>query len=838
MTLRELADSRLITGLPPQLHERSRWLAERAVNSAGDLVLYWMHHAVRGHDNPALDVALTLAGRLGLPLLVYQDLGGAPYDNDRHYTFVLQGARDAQRELRQRGISAVFHLDRQDDRPCPLHRLARRAALIVVEDHPAPPFRASNRRLAKRANGPVIAVDCCCLVPMQTLPRRFDSAVDFRRATAVQFTERVARAWPRIEASATPFDGGLDFVPLDLQRTDIAAACAACAIDHSVPPVAHTPGGSHAGYAQWQILRDQGLCAHVSARDNATAARPQSLSRLPAYLHHGHVSPFRIAHEARQVEGEGAEKFLDELLVWRELAYNFYFFTANRLNTKALPWWAQAMLQANAGDERPQPIDTESLARSCSGDPHWDLAQTSLRIHGELHNDQKMTWGKASALQRHGVQAALGALIELNRRYALDGSDPSSCHGLLRAFGLFDSPLRELPPARTSHDHSRAAYACRPNVEADRGRMIQPSTGRALRVAVIGAGVSGLTAARTLHDQGHRVSVFEKSRGVGGRAATRRIGDISFDHGAQYFTADDVRFRRAVDAWRARGLVEAWQGRIGLATGGHVEASPDTRERFVGVPGMSAIGKHLAAGLSIHRGVLVAPPRYSRSQWQLHSQAGEALGEFDALIVAAPAPQAQLLLTPGAPHLAQRAAEVVCAPAWALMLSLSAEPEWPCDGLFFEGGEIAWAARNSSKPGRSGHTLVIHAAADWTRAHLDISAEQAADQLTLAFATCTGGDIGSVVARSAHRWLYSLVENPLDVGALWDSDLRLAVCGDWCQGARIEGAFLSGQAAAGHLMRDLTQRRIETQWPAQVVRGVPAYRRTLAHSESTGIQIE
>jgi predicted NAD/FAD-dependent oxidoreductase/deoxyribodipyrimidine photolyase len=838
MTIRDLADSRLITELPPHLRERSRCLAERSVNSAGDFVLYWMHHAVRGHDNPALDLALTLAWRLGLPVLVYQGLGGVPYDNDRHHTCILQGARDAQRELRKRGISAVFHLERRGERPSPLHRMARRAALLVVEDYPAPPFRARTQRLAKCASGPVIAVDCCCLVPMQTLPSRFDRVSDFRRATAVKFAACAARAWPRTEATATPFDGGLDFVPLDLQQTDIAAVCAECTIDHSVPPVAHTPGGSHAGYAVWRALRDQALRAYVSTCDTAMAVRPVALGRLSAYLHHGHVSPFRIAYEARQLESDGAENFLDQLL-WRELAYNFYFFTVNPPGIEASPCWAGAMQRAHAGAERRQSIDIESLARSRSGDPDWDLAQASLRIHGALHNDLSMAWGKASALRQHGVQSALDALTELNQRYALDGSDPSSCHGLLSTLGLFDRALHESPGVRTSQRHSRAACAFHSIPRSSHGRQVQPSSGRALRVAVIGAGIAGLTAARTLQDQGHRVSVFEKSRSVGGRAATRRVGDIGFDHGAQHFTADDVRFRRVVDAWRAGGLVEAWQGRVGRAAGGRVEASSeDTRERFVGVPGMSAIGKHLAAELSIHRGILVAPPRYSRAQWQLHSEGGEALGEFDALIVAAPAPQAQLLLAPAAPHLAQRAGEAIFAPAWALMLGLSAEPKWPCDGLFFDGGEVAWAARNNSKPGRSGHSWVIHAAADWTRSHLDISAEQAADQLTSAFATRTGGDLGEIVARSAHLWLYSLVENPLDVGALWDPDLRLAVCGDWCQSACIEGAFLSGQAAAGHLMRDLTQHRIETQWPAQIVRGVPAYRRTLALSKDTGIPVE
>ena len=100
-----------------------------------------MHHAVRGHDNPALDTATTIGNRLGLPVLVYQGIGGHhPYNSDRHHTFIMEGARDVQKELGQRGIAYAFFLGQKPSEPTPLVSLVKRAALVVVEDFPAPPF--------------------------------------------------------------------------------------------------------------------------------------------------------------------------------------------------------------------------------------------------------------------------------------------------------------------------------------------------------------------------------------------------------------------------------------------------------------------------------------------------------------------------------------------------------------------------------------------------------------------------------------------------------------------------------------------------------------------------
>jgi predicted NAD/FAD-dependent oxidoreductase len=216
---------------------------------------------------------------------------------------------------------------------------------------------------------------------------------------------------------------------------------------------------------------------------------------------------------------------------------------------------------------------------------------------------------------------------------------------------------------------------------------------------------------------------------------------------------------------------------------------------------MSTLGRHLAAGLDVRHPVRVAPPRRLGDGWLLEDDGGQALGLFDALVVATPPEQAEVLLRPGAPLVADAVAAVSSAPSWTLMLATSASVALPYDALFFKDGPLAWAARNSSKPGRSGNTWVVHAGQEWTLSHLDLNNDEAAARLSTLFCEALDIPTEQISFQSAPRWLYALAHEPLNSGAITAADRSLVVCGDWCKSSRIEGAFLSGHAAAGHLLR-------------------------------------
>ncbi|MBK9371776.1 MAG: NAD(P)-binding protein [Deltaproteobacteria bacterium] len=787
----------LLRTLPQILAERVRPLT--SAPPVGAFVLVWCRCALRGHENPVIDVALAAGDSLGLPVFVVQGLSERhPYMNDRHATFMLECARDLHAELAARGIGSALHVERPGHRGPHLITLGQEAALIVVDECPVPPLRQWTDALARQVTAPVWAVDAANVVPSPLVPKGVDRAFSFRERTAALRAERLRRPWADHPVHRPSFTPDLPFIPVNPAELDIPSLVAACDIDHSVGPVFDTPGGARAGYARWEQFKRRGLARYHRDRDDPTL---DGVSRLSAYLHYGAVSPLRVAREAAELGGEGPEKFLDELLIWRELAASFCANTPDVEALDALPAWAQATLRRHAQDPRPQLISPERLARGRSGDALWDLAQQSLVVHGELHNNLRMTWGKALLQWTPSPEAALGQLIELNHRYALDGRDPSSTGGLLWCLGLFDRPFQpEAPVIGEVRPRPLAQHAARVDLPRLRQRVSRPRTVFLPRVAVIGAGVAGLACARTLHDHGLPVVVFDKARGPGGRVSTRRAEGGGFDHGALYFTARDPRFRRVVESWIADGLVAPWEGRfVRLKAGGEPSADLLQTERFVGVDRMSAIPRHLATELELVPNLRVTTLHHDGRRFTLIDEAGGVREGFDVVVVAVPAPQAAPLLVLS-PALAARAAEARLDPCQAVMLRLGAPLELGFDAARVEGSPLGYAARDSSKPGRApGERWVLHGARAWSAAHLEDSPELVISTLVGAFSELTGAEVHPVEA-TAHRWRYALAAGPFGEAALWDNTLGLGACGDWCVGPRVEAAYLSGVAMAGRVL--------------------------------------
>ena len=795
-----VSHSSWLAHLPDHLAERSRIVHDGKVSSQSQFVLYWMHNALRAHENPALDVALLVSKTLDLPLLVYQGLSERyPYASDRHHAFILQGARDVHEELRSRQISSVFHLERAGHRGAHLRVLAGHAAVLVTEDMPVQPFVKWMERLAAKSQTPILGVDTSCVVPMQLVGRAHERAFVFRDATRGLRENRLSRPWVEVANPRERFSPGeLPFEPTDLSNS-LAHLISLCDVDHTVGPVGGTVGGSIAGYQRWNEFKQDRLPHYADDRNDALL---NGVSRMSPYLHYGMVSPFRLAREASQIGGAGAEKYLDELLIWRELAYAFCFYRKDHESTNAIPSWAVQTLAEHEGDPRPNLPGWETLCRGKTGDFLWDAAQCSLLTRGELHNNVRMTWGKAMIAWTPNAATALRRLIDLNHRYALDGRDPASYGGLLWCLGQFDRPHQPSQPIfGTVRTRPTSNHANRLDPAQYLAKVTQSDESQPIRVAVIGAGVAGLIAARTLQDHGLQVSVFEKSRGPSGRAGTRRreIG-FQFDHGAQYFTARDPQFVRQAEAWIEQGVVAEWSGRIVEIRDG-TRPKEDQPRRLVGIPGMSSLGRHLAMDLKVKYESKVVGLSRLIGQWQLTDAAGTIHGPFDHLIVGLPAPQAAELLNDH--PLAVETQSVPMTPCWAVLLAFDQPIENPWDGAFIHDSPLAWVARDSSKPSRdqSHDCWVLHASPEWSAAHIDSTQNDVASKLVNEFARLTSGRIPEPTFIDVHRWRYSAT--PLTCGrrVLYDSESAICVCGDWLAGGRIEGAYLSGTAAAGCVLR-------------------------------------
>lgn len=770
-------------------------------------VLYWMRVAVRDHENPALDAAIAAANALGVPAIVYHAVSERyPYASDRHHTFILEGARDVAAGLRRRGVAYALHVERPGERGPFLRLLAEGAGLVVTEDAPVPPLAEWTRRLAAHLTTrrvPFITVDASCVVPMPQLKQRFDRAYAFRSASRAIAQASLARPWTDLAPERPSALPPLPFTPVDAESLDdraMARLVSACAIDHSVGPVRTLRGGSTAGYARWEAFRASGLASYAQRRNDAAV---DGTSRLSPWLHYGHVSPFRIAREASaEPSSEGHVKFLDELLVWREAAWHFASHTPNLDSLDALPAWALATLDAHAQDPR-QLVSAERLERGRTGDALWDLAQRSLVVHGELHNNVRMTWGKAIPAWTPSPEAARRALLDLNHRYALDGRDPSSYGGLYWCLGLFDRPfVPDTPVLGAVRARPTAPHARRLDLERYAARVGRPA--RAVgRVAVVGAGVAGLACARTLLDHGVDVSVFDEGDAIGGRLGAPSPSEVAADLGAQYFTARDPRFLRFVSSWLEDGVVARWNGTIrALSRPGAAIVDTPAQERFVGTPDMSAIARHLGRELSVRL-------RHPVDQIETHGARFTVAGsEFDVLLVCTPPERAHRLVERVSPALAQAARRVEVEPCLALgfVPEGSALSGLPFDGLFVgrpddEGRAIFWLARDSNKPARRGdERWVVHAAPEWSRAHFEESTDGVVAALLRELSHILA--VPSVTARTAtlRRWSSARAVSPLDVETLFDDESRVGLGGDWCAGGRVEGAFLSGVALAGRVL--------------------------------------
>ncbi len=323
------------------------------------------------------------------------------------------------------------------------------------------------------------------------------------------------------------------------------------------------------------------------------------------------------------------------------------------------------------------------------------------------------------------------------------------------------------------------------------------------RILILGAGISGLTAARELQNGGHQVVLVDKGRGLGGRMATRRFEGGTFDHGAQFFTARDAEFRALVEDWIRAGVAKEWFA--GYPT-------PDNRKpddhhpRFCGTRGMTGIAKHLAQGLDVHLGEEIEGLERENGVWTAVSASG-ATFSGDELMLTAPAPQSLTLLQNAGIELPEEAKTTLqnlrYEPCIAVLGFLEGESKLPAGGaLYVEGKVIWWLADNGAKgiSARRG-AITIHSTGDWARAHYSESDAEIASLLGEAAAPFLGATIDLAPDKTqVRRWRFSKPENPLEIGHLRVEALNLSFAGDIFQGAKIEGAVRSGWSSARDLM--------------------------------------
>ena len=410
--------------------------------AAARCVVYWMQRAQRIDGNPALDVAIQAANLLSLPVCVYfQVIPHYPHANLRHYHFMAQGLRDVAAEAAERGVGFVV---RRTPEKLESFLEEVEAALLIGDENPCREPERWRQVLATRLKIPFWTVDADVVVPSQIFNRSFFLLHHFRPHLKKELPrflvadERILptklwkpkRAVPGYDLSAALTEG--------FDR-----------LDRTILPVESFTGGSRP--ARKRLAE---FVRHDLARFEEQRNYPEvkGTSRLSPYLHFGQIGPVTIALAARDAVQQGwateaaCEKFLDELIGWRELAVLFVRHTPQYDTWECAEPWAQKTLLAHVSDPRPYRVSFEQLERAETPDELWNAAQKEMLRDGWMHNYMRMYWAKKILEWAPAPEVAFEWAVILNDRYQLDGRDPNGYAGIAWAIvGKHDRPWYDRP---------------------------------------------------------------------------------------------------------------------------------------------------------------------------------------------------------------------------------------------------------------------------------------------------------------------------------------------------------------------------------------------------------
>src|SRR3984885_2865458 len=424
---------------------RVQSLNSSPVNKSGKYVLYWAQVNRRVAWNHALAHAVQVANQAGLPVLFYEGLTyDYPHASDRLHSFILEGVPDTGRQLERLGIGYLFYLRRTRDDPNDIfYRLAKDAAAVVTDDYPvllAPRYNAS---VPPKLDIPYHAVDSSCIVPMCCFEKREYAAYTIRpkiRKLLPQYLQPVAALRVRHK-----FHGKIPGYHTRVTASNIPSLVASCDIDHAVQPSPIFHGGASAAQKRLRQFLKRNLHRYANLSNQPSE---KATSGLSPYLHFGHISSLQVAFAVQDYAREHKllpDEFLEELIVRRELAFNFARFTEHPESLHSLPDWARKTLARHARDKRDPIYSRDQFERGSTHDPLWNAAQMELLLTGKIHGYYRMYWGKKIIEWSRTPEEALATAIYLNDRYALDGRDPNSYTNILWCFGLHDRPWVERP---------------------------------------------------------------------------------------------------------------------------------------------------------------------------------------------------------------------------------------------------------------------------------------------------------------------------------------------------------------------------------------------------------
>jgi len=406
----------------------------------GDYVLYWMQQSQRAACNHALEFAVQQANKLNRMLLVVFGLmDDYPEANLRHYTFMLEGLKETRAALASRGIKMVLHLGHP---PEVALSLGRRASMIICDRGYLRHQRAWRRQVAKQAPCPVVQVESDVVVPVEVVSEKAEYAARTIRPKIHRHLESYLVGLKQTIVKHPSL--GLNVKGIDLD--DIEQLVQNLNLDRSVAPVSALFKG---GTSQ-ALKRFDGFIRQRLKYYDQHSNQPQTndISHMSPYLHFGQISPLYLALKlSRAPDSLKAVKdaYIEQLVVRRELAMNFAFYTSRYDGYTCIPGWARKTLADHEHDTREYLYSRRQLENAATHDPYWNASMMEMKHTGVMHNYMRMYWGKKILEWSAAPQKAFRTTLAINNKYFLDGRDPNSYTGVAWIYGVHDRAWTERP---------------------------------------------------------------------------------------------------------------------------------------------------------------------------------------------------------------------------------------------------------------------------------------------------------------------------------------------------------------------------------------------------------
>ena len=405
-----------------------------------DYVLYWMQQSQRAVYNHALEFAIQQANKLNRMLLVVFGLmDDYPDANLRHYTFMLEGLKETRAALASRGIKMVLHLGHP---PEVALSLGRRASMIICDRGYLRHQRAWRREVAKQAQCPVVQVESDVVVPVEVASGKAEYAARTIRPKIHRHLETylVGLKQTRVEHPSL----GMKIKEVELEDTE--GLLRKLNLDRSVPPVSDLFKG---GTSQ-AVKRFDGFVRHRLKYYDQHSNQPQTndISHMGPYLHFGQISPLYLALKMNRAPDSlkaVKDAYIEQLVIRRELAMNFAFYTSRYDAYRCIPGWARKTLAEHEHDAREYLYSRRQLENADTHDPYWNASMLEMKHTGFMHNYMRMYWGKKILEWSATPQKAFRTTLAINNKYFLDGRDPNSYTGVAWIYGVHDRAWTERP---------------------------------------------------------------------------------------------------------------------------------------------------------------------------------------------------------------------------------------------------------------------------------------------------------------------------------------------------------------------------------------------------------